>query len=107
MGPMGPMGPIGPTGPAGVSGYEVVSVLTPATPQNVASFASVVGSASCPAGKIAIAGGYEGLGDAWFMYHYASYPSSPSTWTVSLKNRDSGTKFQVQMRVFVLCAAAR
>ena len=106
-GAMGPMGPMGPRGPAGVSGYEVVSTLWPATPQNVGSFATLTGSASCPAGKIAISGGYEGMGDAWFMYHYASYPSAPNTWTVSLKNRDSGTKFQVQMRVFVLCAVAQ
>ena len=59
-----------------------------------AAFASLTGSATCPAGKIAIAGGYEGYGDAWFMYHYASYPSAPNTWTVSLKNRDSGVQVQ-------------
>jgi hypothetical protein len=98
---------MGPAGPAGVSGFEVVSALSPANPQNVGAFASLTGSASCPAGKIAIAGGYEGMGDAWFMYHYASYPSSPNTWTVSLKNRDSGSKLQVQLRVYVLCAAAQ
>jgi hypothetical protein len=107
MGPIGPMGPMGPEGPAGVSGFQVVSALSPTIPTNVAAFATVTGSATCPAGKVAVAGGYEGMGDAWFMYHYASYPSSPNTWTVSLKNRDSGSKLNVQLRVFVLCAAAQ
>ena len=90
-----------------MSGYEVVSALSPAAPVNVGGFASLSGSATCPAGKIAIAGGYEGYGDSWFMHHYASFPSAPNTWTVSLKNRDSGSKFNVQMKVFVLCAAAQ
>lgn len=107
MGPYGPAGPMGPAGPAGVSGHEIVSATAFPAPTNVASFASVTASATCPAGKVVVGGGYEGSGDAWFMYNYASYPSSLSTWTVSLKNRDSGTKFQVQLRVFAVCAAAQ
>jgi hypothetical protein len=89
---------------------EVVSALQPANPTSVAGFGTFTGSASCPAGKVAVAGGYDGLGssspvnDSWFMFHYASYPSAPDTWTVKLKNRDAGGKSGVQIRVYVVCA---
>jgi hypothetical protein len=84
---------------------EVVSALQPANPTSVAGFGTFTGSASCPAGKVAVAGGYDGLNtEAWFMYHYASYPSAPDTWTVKLKNRDAGGKSNVQIRVYVVCA---
>ena len=52
-------------------------------------------------------GGYEGSGDAWLMYQTATYPSSANSWTVSLKNRETGSKFQVQVRVYAVCAAAQ
>ena len=107
-GPTGATGPTGPAGPAGVSGFEVVSALAFPVPTNVGGFASVTASATCPVGKVAVAGGYDGMGtEAWFMYFYASYPSAPNTWTVSLKNRDSGAKQAVQVRVYALCANAQ
>jgi hypothetical protein len=106
---MGPIGPAGPQGPAGgVSGHQIVSQVYPLVPTNIGAFATITGSASCPAGKVAIGGGYDGLNtEAWFMFNYASYPSSANTWTVSLKNRDSGPKMAVQIRVFVVCAVAQ
>ena len=106
-GAAGPMGPMGPMGPAGVSGLQVVSAYAFPVPTNVAAFASATATATCPAGKVAIGGGFEGSGDAWFMYLYASYPSAPNAWTVSLKNRDTSAKNSVQVRVYAVCAAAQ
>ena len=107
MGLTGPQGATGPQGPAGtgVSGHEIVSQLFPAVPTNQAAFAVLTGSVSCPTGKIAVGGGWDGMNtEAWYMYPFQTYPSAANTWTVSLKNRDSGAKLAVQMRVYVICA---
>ncbi|MEO5896703.1 MAG: IPT/TIG domain-containing protein [Vicinamibacterales bacterium] len=103
MGPMGLSGPAGPQGPAGVSGYEVVSALSPVVP--VGQFALYTATASCPAGKHAIAGGYEAFGGGRLMVPYASLPSTLQTWRVSLRNPDVTDQANVSVRVYVICAS--
>jgi hypothetical protein len=50
-GPTGSTGPTGPTGPAGVSGYQVVTTTI------TAGGTTLVGTATCPSGKVAVGGG--------------------------------------------------
>ncbi|CAN5737515.1 hypothetical protein BH18ACI5_BH18ACI5_20180 [soil metagenome] len=103
MGPLGPNGPAGPQGPAGVSGYEVVSELSPVVP--VGQFALYTATASCPAGKHAIAGGYEAFGGGRLMVPYASLPLTSQTWRVGLRNPEVTDQANVSVRVYVICAS--
>ena len=110
QGPMGPQGPQGSQGPQGapapIAGLETVSALAfPSGPANVAGLAILTTDATCPTGKVVVGGGFEGLTDsALQMHHVASYPSSPNTWTVKLKNRETLAKSAVQVRAYALCA---
>jgi hypothetical protein len=113
-GPGGPQGPAGPAGAAGVSGYEVVWQPYPAAPQNVAALTTITGSATCPAGKVAIGGGFETVTDGSYrMPHIGSFPSASvaggtlDRWNVSLRNVDTLAKSNVQIRVYALCASAQ
>ncbi|MBA3641711.1 MAG: collagen-like protein [Acidobacteria bacterium] len=114
IGPMGPMGPIGPAGPAGPAGtgggglsdIEVLSTLNPSPPVSVASFGTLTGTATCPAGKRAIAGGFESAGGAVQMLPTASFPNTESSWRVVLRNTTGGSLTNAQMRVHVVCAPA-
>lgn len=104
MGPVGPIGPAGPQGPAGVSGYEVVSEVSPiAGSISVAGFAGYTATASCPAGKHAIGGGYEAFGGGRFMLPYASLPATPQAWRVNLLNPEAASQTNVSVRVYVVC----
>jgi hypothetical protein len=101
---MGPAGLTGAQGPAGLSGFEVVSTMSPvAGVSSVSGFGLYTAVSSCPAGKHAIAGGYEAFGGATFMPAYASMPSTPQTWRVSLRNPDSAAQANVSVRVYVMC----
>ena len=103
---MGSSGPAGPQGPAGVSGYEVVSETSPVIGSvSVGQFALYSATATCPAGKRAIAGGYEAFGGARLMLPYASMPSTTQTWRVSLRNPDVTDQANVSVRVYVICAS--
>jgi hypothetical protein len=106
VGPMGPVGPIGAQGPqgvAGVSGYEVVTATT--VNGSVSAFGTFSGTASCPVGKHPIAGGYEGLFNGIFLTPSSSFPMSTSTWRVNLRNTTASDITNVQLRVYVMCAA--
>lgn len=110
QGPMGPQGPQGPQGAAApIEGLETVSVLAfPSGPTNVPGLATLTTDAACPTGKVVVGGGFEGLTDsALQMHHVASYPSSPNTWTVKLKNRETLAKSAVQVRAYAVCASAQ
>ncbi len=91
-----------------MSGFETVSALAFPAPTNVGAFASVTASATCPAGKVAVGGGYDGWGGS-VVHALTTRPihPRPNTWTVSLKNRDAGAKLDVQVRVYALCASAQ
>ena len=105
MGPQGPQGPAGPSGDGGGLGaVEFLSTLNPMPPTTVSSFSTLTGFASCPAGKRAIAGGYESLGGAAQMVPVASHPSSETTWRVQLRNLTATSISNAQVRVYVVCA---
>jgi hypothetical protein len=109
QGPTGPAGPQGPAGAPGVSGRETISgterVAPPRNPSQWPSgFASA--SATCPAGKQAIGGGFnlgggiDDLGES--LRVLTSRPSGTSSWQVTVLN-DSTTKVHL-FRAFVICA---
>lgn len=111
MGPMGPTGPAGPAGPAGTGGgglsdLEVPSTLNPSPPVTVASFGTLTGTATCPAGKRAIAGGFDSGGGAVQMVPTASFPNTESSWRVVLRNTTGGSLANAQVRVYVVCVPA-
>ena len=105
MGPAGPQGPAG-TGGGGLSDVEVPSTLNPAPPVTVSSFGTITGTATCPVGKRAIAGGFEALGGAGQMLPVSSFPNTESSWRVVLRNTTTGSMTNAQVRVHVVCVPA-
>lgn len=104
MGPIGPMGPAGPQGVPGVSGYEVVA--TPVVSVTVNGNQTTTLSAACPAGKIAVGGGFDYSGNVAPITPVASFPAAADTWRVMVRlSQVSAASFQG--RVFAICAAAR
>jgi deoxycytidylate deaminase len=93
---MGVQGPAGATGPSGVSGYEIVSTGF----QDIPAGGQSDITASCPAGKRVIGGGFEGNS---FAYAYKSFPSSTVAWTIGLRNQNTATT--VAARAFAICAS--
>ena len=102
MGPFGPMGPAGPQGDPGVSGYEIV--VSPLTTVSINGNQTTALTASCPAGKIAIGGGFDYSGNVAPVTPVASFPSAPDTWRVHIR-LSQVTAATVQGRVFAVCAA--
>jgi hypothetical protein len=78
----------------------------PNPPITVGSFATITGNASCPAGKRAIAGGFEALGGAIQMTPNGSYPVSETTWRVVMRNLLTTSLANAQVRVYVVCLPA-
>lgn len=104
-GEAGPAGPQGDTGPAGVSGYEIVTGSTYLSSAGTAGF----GTAYCPPGKVAVAGGHERMsGNAADMAVVESLPRQSGNgtgyWSVSVRN--TGATGQITFRVTVACATA-
>ena len=99
-GPQGNVGAQGPIGPAGLSGVEVVrSTLTPIGTGSIVSSVVV-----CPAGKVAIGGGFQSL-TAYTMYATASYPdqSNHQWWHISVYNPTTATGTAT---LYAVCAVA-
>lgn len=88
------------------STLEVLSTLNPSPPVSVASFGTLTGTATCPAGKRAIAGGFESAGGAVQMLPTSSFPNTESSWRVVLRNTTGGSLTNAQVRVHVVCAPA-
>ena len=87
QGPSGPQGVPGPTGPAGISGLERVEVELQINPGQSGQFV-----ARCPAGKIAISGGYRTQAQAandgtglWVSRN--GFSPGLQEWFVALANR--------------------
>jgi hypothetical protein len=103
QGPMGLTGPQGPQGVPGVSGYQVV--VTPLTTVSINGNQTTTLSAVCPAGKVAIGGGFDYSGNIAVAMPVASFPAAADTWRVMVRlNQVSGATFQG--RAFALCASA-
>lgn len=102
-GPVGPPGAVGPAGPAGLTGaMGPAGPVGPAGPQGPAAGATRViavrslgiggvpeqlstQTVSCPAGQVALSGGYSGLPAAGAIV-YNAYPTGPDTWSFSFNN---------------------
>jgi hypothetical protein len=107
MGPQGPAGPAGSgDGTGALTGVEFLWSLNPNPPITVASFGTITGNAGCPAGKRAIAGGYEALGGAIQMTPNGSFPASETTWRVVMRNLTTTPLANSQIRVWVVCVPA-
>ena len=113
QGPPGPQGPTGPAGPQGVagpagplSGRVLVVAQGSAASNNIGS-----ATASCPAGKKVLGGGFQGLtGNTTNVSHNMPKPLSPpatgfsdTEWQVTLYNADP---FTLSFTVFAICANA-
>jgi hypothetical protein len=98
-GPIGPVGPVGPVGPAGVSGYETVD----GPPVEVPPFQFSPASASCPAGKSPLGGGYRIVEVFLPLNNVSVYRNQAvgSTWQVILRNNSPSI---ITLIVQVVCA---
>jgi hypothetical protein len=100
----GPTGPTGATGAAGtgVSGWEIVE--DGGTPSNGNSPKN--DSAACPAGKVAVGGGYTvtfaAAGNDADVSVSASYPSSATTWQVNAAENAPAGNWSLE--AYVVCA---
>jgi hypothetical protein len=108
QGPIGLQGPAGPQGPAGMSGLQVVPVIVPTSAFGINGNASAAGTATCPAGKVAISGGFHttflGSGN---LVAAASYPDTPSSWRVIVRNTSISAVSSVTFTVYAVCVAAQ
>lgn len=104
QGPQGFMGPAGPAGSNGVSGFE--RAVGDSGPILMDSGASWWVSATCPAGKRAVAGGYELLSQAVNLTVTVSAPleADPATWRVAVRNNTAVSLTRVQVKSYALCA---
>lgn len=99
-GAVGPMGPMGPQGTPGVGGYELLA--TPLTTVSINGNQTTTLTAACPAGKIAIGGGFDYSGNVAPLSTVASFPSAADVWTVRVRlSQVSAATFQG--RVYVIC----
>lgn len=104
QGPMGFQGPAGPAGNNGVSGFE--RVLGDSGPLVMDSGSIWWVSATCPAGKRAVAGGHELLSQGVNLTVTMSAPleADPATWRVSVRNGTATQLTRVQVRTYAICA---
>jgi hypothetical protein len=96
-GPAGPQGPKGSAGPAGISATQIVTV----TSQGSAGQKTT--TAACPAGDVALSGGFSAQGSVTQSYRSdaAGDPSGDSAWTASQSSGSSGS-----LTVYVYCVAS-
>ena len=86
----------------------MVSRNNPESPAPRDPFTLLEGTASCPAGKRVIGGGFQFLGGMTYqMQVVESFPRDATTWKVALRNPTPWTAYDVQMRVFAVCAIAQ
>jgi hypothetical protein len=96
QGPQGPAGSTGPEGPAGVSGYQQAT-----TDFTLPNSALENLSVSCPSGNIVLGGGVSG--DPGYYQLNDSYPSSTTSWTVTLASNNFGS---ASGTLYAVCASA-
>jgi len=107
QGPMGLMGPLGPQGLPGISGFVIAS--TPFAAVTVAGNSTTTMSASCPAGKNVIGGGYESSqtgGTNYALHPVSMFPSAADTWRVTLRVSGINNAVTITFRVYAICAAS-
>ena len=100
---MGLTGAPGPTGPAGTGATGFQRVVGAATAND--GTATKTATASCPAGKVAVGGGYLAstvAADQGELTVWANRPTSDTVWSVSAAV-DSGPSIVWSLQAFVVC----
>ena len=103
QGPQGPAGATGPQGPAGVSGVSTHLGNQVDVPRDYGAHTSI---ATCPAGQVALSGGWYGGRSITIVN---SLPDTPHSWLVNAYNNDyninngGGTE---SVQAWVVCANA-
>jgi hypothetical protein len=86
-GSTGPAGPTGPVGPAGPTDSQIVEGTAVSTPFNAPAGTIFTATATCPAGKKVLGGGFQLSVTITAQFArvdgMGSYPSGPSAWTAS------------------------
>ena len=78
---------------------------TPLTTVTINGNQTTTVNAVCPAGKIALAGGFDFSGNVAPVTQVASFPAAPDTWRVLVKlSQVAAATFQG--RAYVVCALA-
>ena len=107
-GPIGPQGPPGPAGPPGPSGVVGVHVVT-ATDSESGNNEPISATAECPAGEVAVGGGYNvsTTGNAPNVVVSQSVPlgtNPPTGWIASGETTNSSATFTIT--AYALCTPA-
>ncbi|MGH9308490.1 MAG: collagen-like triple helix repeat-containing protein [Vicinamibacterales bacterium] len=108
QGPQGLPGPQGAPGADGVSGYQLAAVELPAFTVGMNITYSLL--ASCPAGKKAVAGGYDLLTpNAQLLTITSSAPVEGATpgWRISYRNSTPTAQSNVRLRAHAVCVLAQ
>jgi len=96
---MGPIGPQGPAGANGVSGYQSVAATSGSN-----SLADKTVTATCGAGRSIVGGGFSTVGLTGSAV-LQNGPASSSTWTVRVRESQTGTPTWT-LNVTALCVTA-
>ena len=95
-GAVGAVGPAGPTGPAGASGYELVTVAGASNTN-----ATKTTNAPCPAGKVAVGGGYLITGATAGLEVTYNATSAANNWRVTA-SRSTANAWGLTVQVICL-----
>jgi hypothetical protein len=100
----GPQGLVGPQGPAGIiTGHQVVS--TALSTVTLTGVQSTTAFATCPTGKRVFGGGYETTGTS-VLQPVSMYPTTVSTWSVTLRHNQPDATATFGFRVYAVCSTA-
>jgi hypothetical protein len=102
-GPAGPTGPAGPQGAPGVSGYQVVQRI------DVRSKNWQTQTVACPAGKVALGGGAEALGQSAVLNRTGPVVSTGArSWTGwnAVGHSETPSETRIGLSLWVACATA-
>lgn len=103
-GSQGPQGSQGSKGEAGINGFSGWEKITNSA---VSSASGQIVSATCSDGKKIISGGFSitnlGSGTSNTYYTLGSYPSTDSSWTVSIRRTTTATA-EWDLSVYAICA---
>jgi hypothetical protein len=100
QGPMGLQGPAGPQSAAGTTGYLVVNA---SASVYINGLQTTTQEAVCPAGKVAVGGGFDVSGTGLPLQALASFPVASDTWQVKIRlGQTPAASFDVH--TYVICA---
>ncbi len=98
----GPPGATGATGSTGLAGWQRISVVT--TNDSLGPGGEVVRTATCPAGKRVLGGGFVVFGATGRWVSTSNGPFSDSQWVVAMANLTGGTITAARTEAWAVCA---